>query len=54
MFEEGASATENSPIGYGNDIVLENNAGYAGPFGDPLLTVPGPHAYPRKGGLQRL
>ena len=22
-----ASATENSPIGYGNDIVLENNAG---------------------------
>jgi hypothetical protein len=41
MFTEGASATENSPIGYGNDIVLENNAGYAGPFGDPLLTVPG-------------
>jgi hypothetical protein len=27
MFEEGASATENSPIGYGNDLVLENNAG---------------------------
>lgn len=41
MFDEGASATENSPIGYGNDIVLENNAGYPGPFGDPLLTVPG-------------
>ena len=41
MFHEGASATENSPIGYGNDLVLENNAGYAGPFGDPLLTVPG-------------
>jgi hypothetical protein len=41
MFEEGASATENSPIGYGNDLVLENNAGYPGPFGDPLLTVAG-------------
>ncbi len=41
MFEEGASATENSPIGYGNDLVLENNAGYAGPFGNPLLTEPG-------------
>jgi len=41
MFEEGASATENSPIGYGNDLVLENNAGYPGPFGDPLLTTPG-------------
>jgi hypothetical protein len=41
MFDEGASATENSPIGYGNDIVLENNAGYPGPFGDPLLTTPG-------------
>ena len=41
MFEEGASATENSPIGYGNDVVLENNAGYPGPFGDPLLTTAG-------------
>lgn len=41
MFQEGASATENSPIGYGNDVVLENNAGYPGPFGDPLLTVAG-------------
>jgi hypothetical protein len=41
MFQQDASATENSPIGYGNDLVLENNAGYPGPFGDPLLTVPG-------------
>jgi hypothetical protein len=41
LFEEGASATENSPIGYGNDLVIENNAGYPGPFGDPLLTEPG-------------
>jgi len=41
MFEEGASATENSAIGYGNDVVLENNAGYAGPFGNPELTVAG-------------
>jgi hypothetical protein len=41
MFEDGASATENSPIGYGNDIVLENNAGYPGPFGSPQLTVAG-------------
>jgi hypothetical protein len=41
MFEEGASATENSPIGYGNDVVLENNAGYPGPFGNPLETVAG-------------
>lgn len=41
MFEEGASATENSPIGYGNDVVLENNAGYPGPFGDPQLTTAG-------------
>ena len=41
LFEEGASATENSPIGYGDDVVIENNAGYPGPFGDPMLTVPG-------------
>ena len=41
MFDEGASATENSPIGYGNNIVLENNAGYPGPFGNPQLTVAG-------------
>jgi hypothetical protein len=41
MFTEGASATENSPIGYGNDVVLENNAGYPGPFGNPLETVAG-------------
>jgi outer membrane protein assembly factor BamB len=41
MFEEGASATENSPIGYGNDVVLENNAGYPGPFGNPQETVAG-------------
>jgi hypothetical protein len=41
LFEEGASATENSPIGYGDDIVIENNAGYPGPFGNPLLTVAG-------------
>ena len=41
MFEFGASATENSPIGYGNSVVLENNAGYGGPFGDPLLVEPG-------------
>jgi hypothetical protein len=41
MFEEGASATENSPIGYGNSVVLENNAGYGGPFGDPLLVEAG-------------
>ena len=32
---------EQRVVGYGNDIVLENNAGYPGPFGDPLLTVPG-------------
>lgn len=41
MFDEGASATENSPIGYGDSLVLENNAGYPGPFGDPLQTVAG-------------
>ncbi len=41
MFSDGASATENSPIGYGNDLVLENNANYAGPFGNPLLTTAG-------------
>ena len=41
MFDENASATENSPIGYGNDVVLENNAGYGGPFGDPLAVTPG-------------
>ena len=37
MFQQDASATENSPIGYGNDLVLENNAGYPGPFGEPFL-----------------
>lgn len=41
VFDEGASATENSPIGYGNNVVLENNAGYPGPFGNPQLTTAG-------------
>lgn len=32
LFEAGASATDNSFIGYGNSIVVENNYGYQGPM----------------------
>ena len=31
VFEQGASATDNSLIGAGRSMIVENNYGYAGP-----------------------
>ena len=43
MFNQGASATENSLITSGNTIVVENNYGYQDPFGpnSGAVTEPG-------------
>ena len=41
VFEPGSVGAKNSPIGYGNDVVIENNGGFAGLFGDPQLTHTG-------------
>lgn len=45
VFEEGASGTENTVIGYDDDIVIVNNAGFGGPF-EPANTIkPGIERY---------
>jgi hypothetical protein len=43
VFRRGASATENSLIGSGRSLIVENNYGYVNPFagGTPPLTAPG-------------
>ena len=43
MFEEGASSTDNSLIGAGHSIVVENNYGYTGPMATTMgaRTEPG-------------
>jgi len=43
VFEQGASATDNSLIGVGRSLVVENNYGYQDPFGPQTgaLTEPG-------------
>ncbi len=43
VFPQGASATENSLIGTGRSLVVENNYGYSDPFlpGGPSLSQPG-------------
>jgi hypothetical protein len=43
VFNKGASATENSIMGSGNSLVVENNYGYQDPFGpnSGAVTVPG-------------
>jgi hypothetical protein len=43
VFERGASATENSLLGSGRSLIVENNYGYQNPFGPTAgaLTQPG-------------
>jgi hypothetical protein len=43
VFDKGGSATENSLIGSGNSMLVENNYGYQDPFGpnSGAVTVPG-------------
>lgn len=41
VFEPELSVTDNSFIGYGDSLILENNFGYDGPFGDRSLSQPG-------------
>ena len=43
MFEQGASATENSLMGVGRSLIVENNYGYQDPFGPNTgaVTEPG-------------
>ena len=43
VFSKGASATENTIVGSGNSLIVENNYGYQDPFGlnSGALTVPG-------------
>lgn len=40
-FELNLSATENSPVGYGNSLALINNHGWPGFLGDPTTITPG-------------
>ena len=41
VFESGAGAVENSPIGYENSIAIVNNHGWSGFFSDPRTMTPG-------------
>ncbi len=41
VFEPELSVTDNSFVGYGDSIIVENNFGYDGPFGDRTLSQPG-------------
>ena len=41
LFDEGRSSAENSVIGYGRSVVVQNTLGAPGPFGDYTSLVPG-------------
>ena len=41
VFSTGKTGCENSPIGYGNDVVIEDNGGFELFFGDPQNTNKG-------------
>ncbi len=41
VFAPELSVTDNSFVGYGDSLILENNFGYDGPFGDRTLSQPG-------------
>jgi hypothetical protein len=45
LFSEGESATENTVVGYGDDVIVVNNAGFDGPFGDANKILPGIERY---------
>jgi hypothetical protein len=45
LFSEGASATENTVVGYGDDIIVVNNAGFGGPFAPANTILPGIERY---------
>jgi hypothetical protein len=41
LFREGESATENTIVGYNDDIIVVNNAGFGGPFEPANTILPG-------------
>jgi outer membrane protein assembly factor BamB len=45
VFTKGASGTENTVIGYDDDIVIVNNAGFGGPFAPANTIEPGIERY---------
>jgi hypothetical protein len=45
LFSEGASATENTVVGYGDDVIVVNNAGFGGPFAPANTILPGIERY---------
>jgi hypothetical protein len=45
IFEEGKSATENTVVGIGDDIVVVNNSGFGGPFAPARTMNPGLERY---------
>jgi len=45
LFRPGESATENSSIGYGDDVVVANNDGFGGPFQPARTMFPGLERY---------
>jgi hypothetical protein len=45
LFRPGESATENSSIGHGDDVVIANNAGFEGPFRPARTMFPGLERY---------
>ena len=45
LFTEGMSATENTVIGYDDDIVIVNNSGFEGPFAPARSINPGLERY---------
>jgi len=45
LFRPGESATENSSIGHGDDIVVTNNGGFGGPFAPANRMFPGLERY---------
>jgi hypothetical protein len=45
LFRDGESATENTVVGYGDDIIVVNNAGFDGPFAPANTIRPGIERY---------
>jgi hypothetical protein len=45
IFQPGASATENSVVGYGDEIVIANNSGFGGVFAPQNTVNPGLEKY---------
>jgi len=45
LFRDGESATENTVVGYNDDIIVVNNAGFGGPFEPANTILPGIERY---------